>query len=358
MKVQVVIGANYGDEGKGLVSGCLAREASLLNERTLTVFYNGTAQRAHTFEGEVHRCMAAGSKYGSDTFYYETFVVDPISLLITQAKPIIDPRCRVILPCDVIANRAKERKRGKDRHGSCGFGLFEAVARSRIPSFNLRIKDFLYPDVSNKLLKIKQYYGKFDDEIYNDEILEAARRYIVKHCRVIPFENLLLEENYDRIIFEGGQGLLLDQRNMQYFPHLTPSCPGSFFISMGINDLLSKETPELFYVSRSYMTRHGAGPMKAECTKQEINPDIVDLTNEPNEFQGSLRFGKLDVDALNKRILADAAMYKNPKVNLVFTQLNYTAGKLETTQGRREIFAPDFVDNIYASDQKDQMIIL
>ena len=106
------------------------------------------------------------------------------------------------------------------------------------------------------------------------------------------------------------------------------------------------------------MTRHGAGPMKAECTKQEINPDIVDLTNEPNEFQGSLRFGKLDVDALNKRILADAAMYKNPTVNLVFTQLNYTAGKLETTQGSREIFAPDFVDNIYASDQKDQMTIL
>ena len=51
MKIQAVIGANYGDEGKGLVSGCLAREAKEKHEKTLTVFYNGTMQRAHTFEG-------------------------------------------------------------------------------------------------------------------------------------------------------------------------------------------------------------------------------------------------------------------------------------------------------------------
>ena len=117
MKTQVVIGANYGDEGKGLVSGCLAREAGKRNEKTLTVFYNGTMQRAHTFEGEIHRCMAAGTKYGSDTFYHRRFVIDPISILLTQAKPIIDGMCRVILPCDVLKNRKLEKDRGAARHG-------------------------------------------------------------------------------------------------------------------------------------------------------------------------------------------------------------------------------------------------
>ena len=165
MKVQVVIGANYGDEGKGMVSGWLAKEGHALKEKVLTVFYNGTSQRAHTFEGVVHRCLAAGTGYGSDTFYHKQFVVDPISLLIMQADPIIDGDCRVILPCDVIKNRKLEKERGAARHGSCGFGLFEAVKRSRIPEHDVRIRDLKNPwSLYQKLKEIQAKKGVNTEE--------------------------------------------------------------------------------------------------------------------------------------------------------------------------------------------------
>ena len=128
MEVKVVIGANYGDEGKGLVSGCLAREAAIRGNRVLTVFYNGTSQRSHTFEDVARRLTGAGTPYGSDTFYHQQFVVDPIMLWLSGETPIIDPRCRVIMPCDVLYGQLREKQ---VQHGSCGFGLFAAVKRSK-----------------------------------------------------------------------------------------------------------------------------------------------------------------------------------------------------------------------------------
>lgn len=351
MKVQVVIGANYGDEGKGLVSGCLARNASRKGEKPLTVFYNGTTQRAHTFEGQIHRCMAAGTGYGSDTFYHKQFVIDPISLLLLQAKPIIDGECRIILPCDVLKNRQLENDRGAARHGSCGFGLFEAVKRSKDSEYCVRAYDLLDTyTLYQKLKEIEKIYPTPDDDLYNLHNFILAVGYIVSKCKITSFEETA--KQYDRIIFEGGQGLLLDQSNRDCFPHLTPSSTGSFFISKDIQNLGT--APELFYVSRSYITRHGAGPMDEECRKEDINKDIVDTTNVENEWQGKLRFGKINMKTFMNKILDDANLYNKRTVNLVFTQLNYTDHKLETTNGRQDIKAP-FADNIFVSDQKDRM---
>ena len=350
MKVQVVTGANYGDEGKGLVAGCLAKEANKKNERTLTVFYNGTSQRAHTFEGEIHRCMAAGTKYGSDTFYYRKFVVDPTSLFLCQAKPIIDPECRIILPCDVLTNRKKEQARGTARHGSCGFGLFEAVLRSSNPASCIKAKDLLNPyALYYKVKELEKVFKSEYDDLYNLSNFMTEAEYIIRKCRIASFEEIV--NDYDTIIFEGGQGLLLDQDNIGDFPHLTPSSTGGRFISNEINKM---DVPiELFYVSRSYLTRHGAGPMPGECLKSEINDNIVDLTNVENEFQGGLRFGKLNMKSFKKRIERDAMFYKNKTINCVFTHLNYTDNKLDTIEGRKEIDLP--WANVYVSDQRDTL---
>lgn len=351
MKVQAVIGANYGDEGKGLVSGCLARNAAKRGEKTLTVFYNGTSQRAHTFEGEIHRCMAAGTKYGSDTFYHKNFVIDPISVWILQAKPIIDGRCRVIIPCDVNANRHIETWRGKERHGSCGFGLFEAVKRS--VKYELTAADLMDPwTLCGQLVWFKHLYGFFDDDLYNMHNFMLSADYIRKNCKIAHFEQIVGE--YDTIIFEGGQGLLLDQDNMDCFPHLTPSSTGTKKIADDIKYILNKESPELFYVTRSYMTRHGNGPMESECFVDEINRNIEDSTNTENEFQGALRFGKIDTGTLAQRIRKDADNFNFRRVNLVVTQLNYTNGMIASTEGMKEIPTESF-DNVYVSDQKDYM---
>lgn len=355
MKVKVVVGSSYGDEGKGLVSGCLAREAILNNkEKVLTVFFNGCNQRAHTFENVIRHTLAAGEAYGSDTFYHRMFVVDPIMLWLSKSTPIIDPRCRVILPCDVLYGQEREKL---VRHGSCGFGLFAAVRRSKEkPIYINDWNEWLKLDKYKLLQDADSYYPYTSNEIHNLANFIRAMNWLYENCTIITFEDLMALKMYDTIIYEGGQGLLLDQENIGDFPHLTPSSTGAFNIHQDIEKL--NVIPDLFYVSRSYITRHGRGPMDMECGYEDINPTIVDTTNQTNNWQGSLRFGKIDLAKLYKRIKGDAARYNCEKnINLVFTHLNYTNNKIETTNGRASIEKPDFVKQIWGSDKKDFMEI-
>lgn len=353
MEVKVICGASYGDEGKGLVSGCLARKAAENNKKILTVFYNGTSQRKHDFEGIARNTLAAGENYGSNTFYHRAFVVDPIVLWLSKSTPIIDPRCRVIFPCDVLHGQAREKQL---KHGSCGWGLFAAVKRYDSCEFYYQVEDFFLPNSAfyTAIQKVDNFYNYKPNEIHNLTNFLQAIKWVKENCRIIEFEQLIAKENYDTIIFEGGQGLLLDQANRGDFPHLTPSSTGAHFIHEDIEKLGVRA--DLFYVSRSYMTRHGNGPMDYEVEKDKINPEIVDLVNQPNEWQGSLRFGLLDVEKLNRRIKGDAAKYNCEKtINVVYTHLNYTDNKLAATNGKIEIVRPDFVTQVWGSDRKDFM---
>ena len=352
MEIKVVIGANAGDEGKGLVSGCLARQAAKENKKTLTVFYNGTIQRAHSFGDNVYHCVAAGVEFGSDTFYDQMFVIDPIALWITNSHVYIDPRCRIILPCDILANRKLEKSRGDKRHGSCGMGLFACVTRSNKQGCRVTADEFNNIYALNIHLKaLGKIYPIDYDEVYNMDNFMRAVTYITENCPIMTLDELLNHNHYETLIYEGGQGLLLDQGNRGDFPHLTPSSVGMYNIS---DEIESYKCPvDLFYVSRTYMTRHGAGPMEAECAKEDINPDIVDKINQPNEWQGSLRFGRINLGTMYNRITQDAAQYHGRAgINLVFTQMNYTDHKIETVNGRVPIIKPDFCKDIYVSDTK------
>ena len=351
MEVKIVVGANYGDEGKGLVSGCLARDAASRGNKVLTVFYNGTGQRSHTFEGVARHLTGAGAPYGADTFYHQQFVVDPIMIWLSGETPIIDPRCRVILPCDVLYGQSREKQL---QHGSCGFGLFSAVKRNADPNYSFYVKDFLLPNYP-LIQKVDSYYKYTSNGIHNLSNFLRAIVWARENCRIATFDEVV--KDYDTIIYEGGQGLLLDQANKGDFPHLTPSSTGAYNIHADIEKLGARA--DLYYVSRSYITRHGNGPMDAECGKSVINPDIIDLTNQSNDWQGSLRFGRIDMEKLYKRVNGDAAQYNCDKtINMVFTHLNYTNNELETTEGRIAIAKPQFLDNLYVSDKKDYMEIM
>ena len=129
--------------------------------------------------------------------------------------------------------------------------------------------------------------------------------FMMSHVHVVNNDQLL--NGYDTIVFENGQGLLLDQNNTEYYPHLTPSNtgiknPARIIKSVNWTDEINIEA---CYVTRTYMTRHGAGAFPTECNKEEINPDIKDLTNVPNPHQDTLRYGKLNVEELYERCQAD-----------------------------------------------------
>ena len=354
--IKVVIGANYGDEGKGLVSGCLAREAAQENKSILTVFFNGTVQRCHTYQGEKLHCIGAGDLHGGDTYYHPMFVVDPIALWLTNTMVYIDPLCRLILPCDVVKNRETETKRGAARHGSCGFGLFEAVKRCANPRYSIVYGDLQYPAlVYEKITAIQNEYNSDleNDELYNLTNWFKATQYLLKYCPSRILRDIYYK--YDTIIYEGGQGLLLSQKNVGDFPHLTPSCTGATNIAKEISGL-NCET-DIYYVSRSYMTRHGNGPMEYECAKDDINSTIVDKTNQANEWQGSLRFGFLNQEKLLERVKNDFATYhEGVRAHMVYTQLNYTDNKLCVGENKlEEIEKPNFISSVYGSNKEDEM---
>lgn len=353
-EIKVVIGSNYGDEGKGLVSYCLARDAVERGHRVLTVLYNGGVQRGHTAAGKVFHCTGTGAAVGSDTYYHSRFLVDPIALWLTGDKPIIHPDCRVVLPCDVINNRTKETLAGKSRHGSCGMGIFEASRRNSDSGYGFTAKDLLSEyAMYAKYKQIEAKYGIANDDLYNLHHFMLAAAYVVNNCEIASLHEIV--DRYQTIIYEGGQGLLLDQANIGSFPYLTPSSVGSRNIHKDIEALASEV--DVFYVSRTYMTRHGNGPMEHECIKSDINAEITDETNMPNEWQGSLRFGFLNPETLYRRIQGDMLEYRCKAIpNIVYTQTNYTDGKLATGFNKYEkIKKPDFIASIYGSCKKDTM---
>lgn len=353
MNVKVVTGANYGDEGKGMVAYSLAKEAASHNEKVLSILYNGGVQRAHTANGQIVHCTGTGDLAGGTTYYDERFVVDPIALWLTGTKVFIHPKCRIVLPCDVIGNRGREIARGLNKHGSCGMGIFECVKRNKTTRWKLCAADLKdYFELYTKVEDMRKTFARYlNDDVYNIDNFMRAADYVVRNCPMVELHEIV--SDYDTLIFEGGQGLLLDQANTGDFPHLTPSSVGSYNIHSTINNL-NAESTDIFYVSRSYMTRHGVGPMDAECKKEDINPTIVDTTNIRNDWQDDLRFGYINTDKLYKRVRGDFSRYSNAKLNMVFTQLNYTDGHIATGKDQfDEIVLPDFVDGLYLSDQKD-----
>ena len=136
--------------------------------------------------------------------------------------------------------------------------------------------------------------------------------------------------------------LLTDEYNNDSV-HNTPAAVGLFhphgYIFKNFDDVEKECWIQNYYVSRTYLTRHGKGQIGAqtncECEKEDINPNMFDKTNVPNENQGTLRYGKFTVeeaDAAMSRINEDTGKYLAlvSESNLVITHVNeYNDGKLE-----------------------------
>jgi adenylosuccinate synthase len=138
--------------------------------------------------------------------------------------------------------------------------------------------------------------------------------------RLIPADNLSLRSfGYD-IVFEGSQGLLLDE-NHRFFPHVTHAKTGLPNI-LTICEEAGIEELEAIYVLRSYMTRHGHGPFPTENKKLSYDDD----TNVSHDWQGNIRFGTVDADLIREAISNDLSTWSAVKVtpSLAVTHLDQT----------------------------------
>ncbi len=377
--VKVVIGANFGDEGKGLMTDYFCHQSAMRSENCIVICHNGGAQRGHTVdtpEGlhHVFHHFGSGTFAGADTYLAKEFILNPIvfrkeweELEKLGYKPTVyvNPLCRITTPFDMIINQILEESRSDGRHGSCGMGIFETIKRYEenygysawvlLENYDRQSKETIeavkHTYLPKRFNELKIQPSEEWEEIINsngliEQFLEDLE-FMENHATVCDDINAL--EKYHNIVFEGGQGLLLDQNNKEYFPHLTPSNTGLKNPAEMILRLFPNADVEVCYVTRPYLTRHGAGRFDNECNKEEINPNMEDLTNVSNPHQGKLRYGKIDVKELENRVSVDFLTNQSWKLSLAITHLNEVARVFESTDG---VF-----DNIYCSHGKTRMEI-
>lgn len=344
-----VIGNNYGDEGKGLAVDYLT-----LSGHNLVVRHNGGAQAAHTVDREDRRFvfheLSSGSFNGADTYWARTFFPDLYKLekeladfsevSANHIKIFASPLCRITLLYDVYLNQKREEARGEDKHGSCGMGIWEATKRS-LTEYGLTLGDIAslsIADLSAKLRKIEDEYvslkvAKFGiDEMLNldtDAYAQILKSVLEKHITLIDNETDFFR-TYDNVVFEGGQGLLLDTGRVDLWPHTTCSRT-NVTNPVTILEENGMKLDEAVYVTRSYLTRHGAGPFNEDRSLK-----FNDLTNIPNPWQDSIRFGKHEsVAGLIARAVMDTSdnCPYSVKVSVFATHLNETEDQILAEAG-------------------------
>ena len=325
---QAVIGLGFGDEGKGKTTNFLC----LQNPNALVVRYSGGQQAGHTvvLNGIRHVFSNFGSGFlnGNPTYWSPYCTIDPVGIMNELSDLLnlsntsilyIDAECPVTIPLDKFRNQALA-----EFSGTCGVGVGATHQREE-DFYSLKFKDLFYPKVLEYKLKlIKDFYYKGMGEInesYMDKFLSSVDM-LINLPQSIQMVYKMPE--YDSTIFEGSQGLLLDQ-HYGFFPHVTRSNVGS----PNICALTNGKIPTFYGVTRAYQTRHGKGPMTNEEIPHKILSNPLE-TNVYNPFQGQFKKSLLDVDLLEYAISSDKILRDHRDV-LVINCLDHIANDLRFT---------------------------
>lgn len=323
LRAYAAIDLGFGDAGKGLLTDFLARRTGA----GVIVRFNGGAQAGHnvvTEDGRHHTFaqIGAGSFVpGVRTFLSRHVVVHPTALdeeaRVLGAKGVenvlarvaISENALVVTPFHQAANRLREIARGDARHGSCGVGVGETVrAALEHPSDAVRAADLRDEKVlAEKLESVRRRLreaviglpipsssaaGRERSFFESSAVIPAW----MERCRpvvscVAPDELLAKWLTATKaVIFEGAQGLLLDETH-GFHPWTTWSnCTADH-----ARDLLRESAPhahlKVIGVLRAHAVRHGPGPLPTEDAALD---DLVREHNATNDWQGKVRRGWFD----------------------------------------------------------------
>lgn len=349
MKARIIIGANYGDEGKGTV---VARYAKA-EENVLNILTNGGSQRGHsilTKDGSMtFQHFGSGTYHGADNYYSRYYILNPMQFakeyaeLIVKPKHIYrDPRCRWTTPYDVMANLIQEERLG--RKASCGMGIWNTIQRCDRQPIVLFDEFMSDPGKWPSYLEgVRSYYERFVEipASWRDLWLsDGVVRHFLTDCMLMQTLTEaadIASLSYDHLIFENGQGLLLKDTGRDT-ADTTPSDTGITYAlrlaqEIGIKDITAH------YVTRPYLTRHGDGHLTGETDRKDIASSVSeDRTNHYNDHQGEFRYGQLDIPDLYDRIRNDA---RGVKFELEVTHCDEMDREAEF---RREFDITNFID--------------
>jgi len=330
--IYVVLGLGAGDEGKGNVVSSLCLETG----KTLVVRFSGGQQAGHSVvlpDGRAHvfSNFGSGTLQGAATYWSKYCTLDPVgvlnesNILISKgADPIlyIDSECPVTTPYEIEFNRLLD---DKNHHGTCGVGVGQTHQR-QADHYSLVARDLLYPSVlRTKLGLLSQYYSESLNALTDSEIEDflSSCRKLLRSTNIAIVESI--PDGYDDVIFEGSQGLLLDE-DIGFFPHVTRGKNDMTHVLTLLNEVCEKpnfllDDPQVLLVTRAYQTRHGNGPMTNMDLVVEKNPHE---TNSDDGIQGRFRSTALDLDLLKYAVHSDPCLGSKNSFNktLVVTCLD------------------------------------
>jgi len=276
----VIVGAQWGDEGKGKIVDLLAQESDLVCR------YQGGPNAGHTIvvAGETYkiRQIPTGIIAAKRSAIGAGCVVDP-GVLVSELDELearrhetrnllfVSGNAHLIMPWHVALDGARERRLGRLQIGTTRRGIGPAYA-DKATRIGIRVQDLLDPKIlrqkielaaAEKNIWLQRVYElePFDAE----EVVEAHLHFAERLGPFVADTSLLVDRSLragERVLFEGAQGTLLDLDHGTY-PFVTSSSPiaAGAAVSFGIGP---NRIDEVLGVSKAYVTRVGEGPFPSE----------------------------------------------------------------------------------------------
>lgn len=320
MKLDVVLGLQWGDEGKGKIVDVLASEYPVVAR------FQGGPNAGHSihFEGKkfvLHSVPSGVFRDGSINFIGSGVVLDPVifreECLAIEAmgvpvkeRVVIADRAHLILPTHRIIDAASEAAKGKGKIGSTLKGIGPTYM-DKTGRNGLRVGDILTPDFKERFLKLKNkhiaYLKQYDfeyDASENEQAWLDAVEYM-KQFEIVDgayrINDYLLDGK--SILAEGAQGTLLDV-DFGSYPFVTSSstsCAGAC-TGLGVSP---HSIGKVYGVFKAYCTRVGSGPFPTEL----FDETGEQLRQKGFEFGATTgrprRTGWLDLPALKYAVMID-----------------------------------------------------
>ncbi|MFN8238466.1 MAG: adenylosuccinate synthase [Chitinophagales bacterium] len=314
MQVDVILGLQWGDEGKGKIVDYLADNYDIIAR------FQGGPNAGHTLviDGKKHVLHTIPSgifRQGKTNFIGNGVVIDPITLLKeidtlenggvpVKERLIISKRANLILPTHKILDAASEANKGTSKIGSTLKGIgptyMDKTGRNGLRVGDILEDDFVvkYELLKNKHLQLLQIYNfSYELEQAESEWMEAVERLKnYQQTESVYFINNALKEG-KKILAEGAQGSMLDI-DFGTYPFVTSSNTISAAVCTGLG-ISPKHIGEVIGITKAYCTRVGGGPFPSELT-DEVGEK---LRKEGAEFGATTgrprRCGWIDLPALH-----------------------------------------------------------
>jgi adenylosuccinate synthase len=299
MSTVVVVGTQWGDEGKGKITDFLAESADVVAR------YQGGNNAGHTILIEEKKykltLVPSGIFYndkicviGNGTVINPAALLDEIAYIqengFSTANLRISDRAHIIMPYHLVLDKLEEERKGANKIGTTGKGIgpcyMDKAARSGI-----RMADLLSPQDFEKKLRqnvleknsiIEQVYQGQGVEV--ESILEQYLGYAEQLRAYVTDTSVVLNDKIDegcRVLFEGAQGVMLDIDHGTY-PFVTSSNPSAGAVCIG-SGVGPTKIQQIIGVAKAYTTRVGDGPFPTE-----LSNEIGDLIRETGHEYGTV----------------------------------------------------------------------